>query len=809
MDAEEYSSRLELARQYNIHFLGPVQADRWPRTQGRLFRDVQSLGEKKYAGFCQSASIDSIDKPWRGQTKHRAQQLAANCERRFKEYRNEAGWRLHIEPDVFYRFTVEVACPKCRARLWRSEIEAAIDGTDTHVKSLEERRKERSPCSCTRSWDHPEDPGINELFSDRAEADIKHDPPLPVRKSTLKKKEKPDRVYGLRQTENFRTLLDSADKRVPMDSNVRRLRDTLTVSPFEHEPEPLLFPFLIVEAKTGKTATQATVQMQTAFCIRRLLTLQYDLKTAPEKEYNNESAWETGPLVWFLSWYGELWRLSACFVETINGPVPHFTVVDLWGGDIRCKDEALQLLLIVDYIFDWARDIYRPAVLTELDALSTGYIPAVDPDIFSTMERSASVPTRYSQQSQSHLTFAAVDSGPIIDPNLPGSSHPDGTIRDAAILESRFLVLCITERDVENFLLSFPSVEQSTEAVLTMMVSLHQAWCMTADTLNSVEVQWTGEFRPHDQDYDPDEKFYVNFVLLMFLSPEWEPVRQLTCLAVSKAAWRTLLAKTTILNATETVIMDRLQSCPPVGKVEIGTFLSRLKEQSIMNNLTAAVSMLCLSSSFYKRGKIPRELLLCRFNGYHVGFRINNSPSVLDLVTIVYEAHKIGRREPADPYVRLSRIQTKQTVHINRFHMWPRRKLLLLHISGCILIDGSGYENSPKRCIYVVKASYPPDDAPGLARALCREGRYYSTTQLGPGLRPRDYFSSLNGSTEATTSWRTECNPETFEDWMEHLEAQLQNRAGMTASSPIPITSSEESSEEGDEDSDELMLDTD
>ena len=38
----------------------------------------------------------------------------------------------------------------------------------------------------------------------------------------------------------------------------------------------------------------------------------------------------------------------------------------MWDGDIHSKDGALQLLLIIDYIFDWARDSYREAILNEL-----------------------------------------------------------------------------------------------------------------------------------------------------------------------------------------------------------------------------------------------------------------------------------------------------------------------------------------------------------------------------------------------------------------------------------------------------------
>jgi hypothetical protein len=52
------------------------------------------------------------------------------------------------------------------------------------------------------------------------------------------------------------------------------------------------------------------------------------------------------------------------------------------------RDDALRLLLIVDYVFDWARDVYRPSILRQLKSLTIGEAHdqvslASDSDIFS------------------------------------------------------------------------------------------------------------------------------------------------------------------------------------------------------------------------------------------------------------------------------------------------------------------------------------------------------------------------------------------------------------------------------------------
>jgi hypothetical protein len=60
-------------------------------------------------------------------------------------------------------------------------------------------------------------------------------------------------------------------------------------------------------------------------------------------------------------------------------------VVDLWNDRIDSNEGALQLLLIIDYIFDWARDIHRETIIAELRSLSASDSPSLaqDSDVFS------------------------------------------------------------------------------------------------------------------------------------------------------------------------------------------------------------------------------------------------------------------------------------------------------------------------------------------------------------------------------------------------------------------------------------------
>jgi hypothetical protein len=84
--------------------------------------------------------------------------------------------------------------------------------------------------------------GTNPLFEDRVEELVILDGHQGLGPPTMEmpKWKKPDRIYGLRQTTNFETVLLT-------------LRQPVRTNPFEDMIEPLLFPFLILEAKSERS----------------------------------------------------------------------------------------------------------------------------------------------------------------------------------------------------------------------------------------------------------------------------------------------------------------------------------------------------------------------------------------------------------------------------------------------------------------------------------------------------------------------------------------------------------------------------
>lgn len=150
----------------------------------------------------------------------------------------------------------------------------------------------------------------------RIDDPVNHDPDITQK---LKKKERPDRIYGLRQTRNIENLLnDTAKRRNEHERNLdeSQVQEVLGLplpdQPMNQTGDRQSFPFLVLEAKSGSSADDwHSIRMQTAFSIRTFLETQNRLRAAA----GASSRWQSGPLVWFLSNRGEDWRLCAAYVE--------------------------------------------------------------------------------------------------------------------------------------------------------------------------------------------------------------------------------------------------------------------------------------------------------------------------------------------------------------------------------------------------------------------------------------------------------------------------------------------------------------
>lgn len=167
---------------------------------------------------------------------------------------------------------------------------------------------------------YSEEEDLDRIFSDRAERFI-----IPEKSiQSVLLDQKPDRVYGLRQTSQFADVLSDlyyAEDGIPSSESYKERMSS--ISPFGDKCEPLLFPFLILEAKANESPSFQLIQTQTAFPIRALLQLQHELRS-------HSTILLPFPLLWFVANKGSEWRVYACFIETSD-------IMKAWNGQSNKK----------------------------------------------------------------------------------------------------------------------------------------------------------------------------------------------------------------------------------------------------------------------------------------------------------------------------------------------------------------------------------------------------------------------------------------------------------------------------------------
>ncbi|KAJ5417461.1 uncharacterized protein N7487_001011 [Penicillium crustosum] len=491
-----------LAKKYNIRFR--LSSEPLPDCHADTFKNIEELGSYRFETYAENASIRSAEEPWARHTKSRAEWLAHRAAKLFEQNRNEAGWRFGLENDVLRRFTVEVACYET---------------------------------------------GTNNLFEDRAEEFILYEGIL---RSELKK-QGPDRVYGLKNTRNLDSLLSSLAPPELANEPGDTVADVIKHTPFSSDVDPLLFPFLLLEAKSESSNSGFdAIQIQSAFPIRALLKLQEDLQSnSPISDP------AMAPLVWFLACRGDAWRVYGAYLAPGQNESPTFYEISLlWSGSLLHKDQALQLVLIVDYIMDWARDIYRLEIVRHLKSIVTGQISDQmsfqDSDIFSTCGRvfnwippprsiaaediaESSFTANRDQFESSLSTHEAMLNTPIPNTEL-------GSLRSAFISNFRFVCLYITSDLVPSLLEMIggkyetrANIESVARQLINFVTQFDEVLVMSGRDLELLEMLWTGVSHSSPEAYP--EEFFVIMETSWYFSTSWDIKREISCLAISRTAF--------------------------------------------------------------------------------------------------------------------------------------------------------------------------------------------------------------------------------------------------------------------------------
>ncbi|KAI4641179.1 hypothetical protein J4E93_008058 [Alternaria ventricosa] len=497
--ADDEAKAKEFRIKFYPEFYPPHPGD-VPEEHQIKFKHIQQLGKMSYESYAIQPRPDAIDKPWELENKKRAKQMIYWAVRSRDDYQNEDGWRMELEPYVFERFKIEVGCLST---------------------------------------------GLTDIFTYRIgeRSFIQNDP-----ENRHRIEKKPDRIYGLRTTEAMAESLQQLHiTHLEENTALKYLSKRLTMScnP-DGGDQPCIYPFLAMEAKSLKgDGNWKDIETQTAIPIRNHLYLQLQL----QDDQDNKMKVPGGPLSWFLAHIGEQWRVYGCYV-TKSSPdsLPCYKVILLWEGSITRHDAALQLVLIMDYIVDWARDIYRPNIIRQLKSVvdkgqQSSYTVTADPDILSR--------TGYANSRVGDGPFAAISRAgtaempakpafdaskftvvPFLKPVFESTGkHVDIKVWEGDKYKSRVRGLYITGWD---------AAYRGWDRLKTARMA--RCWFLlpNAQGIKIIEKAWT-ETQEIDDVQDPlEQRIWISLYVQYRKDSDGAPIRELTYIALTESVANTI-----------------------------------------------------------------------------------------------------------------------------------------------------------------------------------------------------------------------------------------------------------------------------
>lgn len=395
--------------------------------------------------------------------------------------------------------------------------------------------------------------------------------------------------------------------------------------------------------------------------------------------------------------------------------------MELWRGSISTRNGALQLLLLVDYVFDWARDVYRDYIIQELRTLASGENDAAsivysDTDIYSTRQLEYSgVPDQedveeFEDYISSQKEYTALDS-------------VKGVVRHATFVESRYCAIFVTPDNVQTLL---QSTRQTKTQQLCRYILGHMSDSITLDlpTLVAMEKQWTGNARLSPPGYLEQMKFYSVVSCTDYLSGSWHQVRELYVVAIAEGAWAAIVDASNLKKHrgkaekpafADMAIMDSMLTT--LKRLQAGSLAEILlaaitrRAVKIRTKLTDASSVQTSSArmssddtSTSDTSSVDTNLsspALCEV--------VPDDGTFRDIVHYIYKFFKKGNLEPQESFMRVSKRFDQQ--HLLQFDAEPvstTETPLPVSDSGCVLISSTCHSHDPERsksevCVYIVE----------------------------------------------------------------------------------------------------------
>lgn len=336
-------------------------------------------------------------------------------------------------------------------------------------------------------------------------------------------------------------------------------------------------------------------------------------------------------------------------------------IVLLWEGSITGLDEALQLVLIVDYILDWARDIYRPSIIRQLKCVATkgarpAYTVSNDSEIFSLAERPRGVASWLRNQVTQEPTPTVLTRGPTESQVLLANdfhaaaerrwNYPIHSSRDkhswaryGTVLVSRVRGLWITADNLETLLQGFSDEKTKNSFVSDIcgIVKVRARYFVlpNAQALSIAEQVWTDDSTYCASLHNSTRPTLVSLQVRFWVSESWELMRELTYMAITDEAYDQLLPSEK---------RQELGLATDWKFVEEGALVNLIEREN--NKFKDDFFLRCLEQQVLVLHHVP-----CM--KFRPDARFQCSTGRLGkLVSSIYKTYQRGIRRPMEPFIR-------------------------------------------------------------------------------------------------------------------------------------------------------------
>jgi hypothetical protein len=584
------------------------------------------------------------------------------------------------------------------------------------------------------------------------------------------KRRRPDRILGFRETGNFSRRLEKYNLMAGQSENEAGLKtiwETVESTVLNHKGNSLLFPFLLIEAKSRNGASFEDCNRQSALPILKMLKIQEDLqrKSQITLEYG-------GPLVWYIAYRGEDWHLSGCYISDKSGGPSYASptsivvcdfanlyqeIVTLWTGKLNDVESALQLLLIIDYIFDWARDIYKPSLVSQLEILANeppGDDSHIRDNDFSRIETDSDIHslTRSKQPRAIEDWAATLEHDTEIVPDEESSlmkwaTHDSefGIFRPACIVQNLFRCLFVTKTNIDELFLAVPkrcTVKQLARQVAGALES-DRTVLVSEDVLDIMEEVWTNRTRPKTGQHIPETHLFTSIVYHTVVTHNWELQRIIFCLVFDREALSKVKGYTQQKGPPSAFKCARR-----FGKGNAEALISALKYQPMQQNLASALAStrqeLCPCAGASSSNLCPT------FEFVDINYHPNGwgEKKTYEIIDKVYHWCATNSEEPTEPFLRVS-------------HQWNSLKCSSTNSTVAsyfpnsipttdeqyVLVSHYYIYSRQSLCIYVI---------PGLTEATERLRKtLWSAAEKGVLYRCSPSDDDSNNWKDVYTKWRT------------------------------------------------------